>query len=1163
MNMAEVRTNMKISDLHRVQKRFFRSANLERDFYDPSALSGYIATPQVSESIARINAGLARNSGQRSWRITGDYGSGKSSFALLLAQLYARQEKQVPASVRTALQEPIAQIRRSNLRFAPLLVTGSREPLATALIRSVGRALNDPNLRTGRTASRMTTQIKALLAQPNKVDDQQALNIIVDAHAEIIRRGDTHGLLIILDELGKFLEFASFHPERQDVFLLQQLSELATRSNNSEPVFLIGLLHQGFSTYAEMLSRSAKREWEKIAGRFEELLFDQPLDQISGLVGAALGVILKDLPPEVDKALSAAMREAVSLGWYGQYASSAEMAHKAALLYPLHPTVIPVLLKLLSRWGQNERSLFSFLLSSEPFGLREFSQQNVGAGCYYLISDLYDYAAYNLSYSLGTQSYRSHWNHIDSLVRSFRYDSNVDLAVLKTIGLLNLINSPELVPNEEAIILAVSDRATIRPSEVRQALHRLHNERHVLYLRGRAGGYCLWSHTSINLDSAYEDAGRATMQTQRVAASVKERLDSRPIVARRHYIQTGNLRCFGLTYCDISDLASEATKMVDDVDGRIIIPLCETQEERTSAVAFARQLGGRPDVLIGLTEPLICLKGLVHEVDRWNWVEAKTPELREDRYAAEEVTRQLTLATHTLQKRLEHYVGVNHRSKATETDVDWYYEGRLLSIRTGTGFQSFLSELCDKLFPDAPRLHNELINRRSISPSATLARTRLIDRIFAKTAEPLLGMDPHRKPPEMAIYMSLLKAGSFHVQRDGRWIIKAPASNKDTLHLLPALREMTRILHKAGDSRVSLPTLFARLRARPFGIKEGLLPLILAIYLRINWHRTALYEDGTYLHSVGGLEFVRLAKEPEHFEIQHCAIEGVRAEVFQRLVEALGLPLETEGTADLLDIVRPLVTFIAQLPDYSRRTSTLSQISIAVRKVLLEAREPSRLIFCDLPTACGFPEFALKQRRNKTLQVDVVEGFAEALQKSMREIQNSYDRLLDGIEATLLGAFGSTRSLQSLREELRSRCTAIMPHITDSSVKSFVFRLVDSGLQRRHWLESLGSLLARKPPERWLDQDETEFQHQLSVYVGRLNRIETLLFCSGMQLSENSCRLVMTRPDGTEVEHLFQWNDTEMGRAAELEKQITELLDNYGNLGLAVAAKAVWGALKR
>ena len=327
----------KISSLFKTRKRFLRSAHLERDFRDPAALEGYIVTPEVQRNLRRLQAGLTPKSGQRAWRITGDYGSGKSSFALLLAHAFGGKDSALSPAIRRSIA--VGGSDQADVRLLPILVTGSRERVAIALLRSLVTALED---RFGkRVRSRSLTEAKAALAgDHSSVTDMQVLQFVREANSELIAKGYATGLLIIVDELGKFLEFSAQHPDRQDVFFLQQLAELATRSGK-EPLFTVGLLHQGFHSYAEQLSQSAQREWEKVAGRFEEILFDQPLEQITHLIGAALNVPDGKFPKGWVSKATTVMRSAVDVGWFGVGAPVSSLTAGAKGLYPLHPTVVP------------------------------------------------------------------------------------------------------------------------------------------------------------------------------------------------------------------------------------------------------------------------------------------------------------------------------------------------------------------------------------------------------------------------------------------------------------------------------------------------------------------------------------------------------------------------------------------------------------------------------------------------------------------------------------------------------------------------------------------------------------------------------------------------------------------------------------------------------
>ena len=40
-------SEVKISQILNIQKRFLRSTQLDRDFHDPTALQGYVVTPQA------------------------------------------------------------------------------------------------------------------------------------------------------------------------------------------------------------------------------------------------------------------------------------------------------------------------------------------------------------------------------------------------------------------------------------------------------------------------------------------------------------------------------------------------------------------------------------------------------------------------------------------------------------------------------------------------------------------------------------------------------------------------------------------------------------------------------------------------------------------------------------------------------------------------------------------------------------------------------------------------------------------------------------------------------------------------------------------------------------------------------------------------------------
>ena len=162
--------------------------------------------------------------------------------------------------------------------------------------RAIGVALDRlrPRGRLGKDLEQLRNRT-ASLAEDG--DAGQLLELLDDISDYAVRHGSS-GLLLVLDELGKFLEYASLHPERDDVYVLQRLAEAAARSGD-RPLFVIGLLHQGFDAYAEPLPTASRLEWEKVAGRYEEITFDQPLAHVAALAAGALNVDHHLMPPGI------------------------------------------------------------------------------------------------------------------------------------------------------------------------------------------------------------------------------------------------------------------------------------------------------------------------------------------------------------------------------------------------------------------------------------------------------------------------------------------------------------------------------------------------------------------------------------------------------------------------------------------------------------------------------------------------------------------------------------------------------------------------------------------------------------------------------------------------------------------------------------------------
>ena len=1104
-----------VADLMRFNPRFRRSVQIELDLDDPQSTAGYIATDFVVQSFERIGAAFGAGSTQRAWRITGDYGSGKSGFALALAKAVSGRTREIPAALRL----PGAP------RMQPVIVTGEREPLH----RTIGNAI--------------ISQVPGMRKESVPQDDSALIELIKVALKK------SPGIFLVLDELGKNLEQAMMNPASADVYVLQRLAELAARSKDT-PLVVLAILHMGISSYTADLDTNSRKEWDKVSGRFEEIHYHHPFEQTVQLCGAALGLDTASVPKGLLDRQRGAMRWSVDAGYYGS-APADSLVALAPSIFPLHPTVLPPLVNILRRFGQNERSLFGFLAGHEPYALQHVARLEIGVARSFSLADLYNYVRENIAHTM-TNGRATHWRIIESVVR--QAEDAAAANILKAIGILNLIEDDSMLATHDLLLEALGNDDLAARAEIKKLISKLKG-RHLIFERGAVRGFALWPHTSVHLDDAFEEARNQLGEPTKPMRMISSLLDPRQIVARRHYIETGNLRHFELQFHPAADyedfVKAGSTAQMGDADGHVAIflPTNDREHKEVLGKMWDTKENPGPTTLVGLTRPPLELLGIARDLQAWEHVQRTVKELGSDEYARRELRGQIRNARAKLNEQIDRLLGWN-----TNPDlVSWFRAGKPDRLEPD-GLSSKLSQISTETYSQCPIVTNELINRRVSSSAGSRARTALIDAISKNPSTEFLGMDDTKNPPEMAIYLSVLKAGNLHVpdtEIDGRWKFVIPKGKLDTCRLGPAFKLIEKVLEANDAKRVAAPEILKALRSEPIGARDGLIPLILSLYLAARSRQTAVYEDSTFIHGLDGDAMQRLIKEPEHFELQRCAIEGVRLEVFDAIAGVFNLPARTEP--QVLDVVQPLMSFVSSVPEYCRNTKKLSAEARAFRQALLTARDPAALIFEEIPAAAGI---APNQGKKLGAKIAALVG----------EIQGSYDALLARLAACITDAFDTTSDVTAFRKELIGRTGAIAKSLAETDLRSFVLRLGDQELDYRKWLESLANHLAKKSAARWNDADEDVFDQRLHQFAKRMLRAEAAqadITRKGIGGDpERAVRLILTRPDGNEHGELLHWNADEDATVKKLAAEISELIRKHGRAGLGATARALWSHLE-
>ncbi|MCY3932405.1 MAG: hypothetical protein OXH70_11855 [Acidobacteria bacterium] len=1028
-----------------VRGRFHRSVHLARD-WDSGFEREFFATPALVEIAEQIVGELGRPRGTRAWTVTGPYGAGKSAFALFLARLLASRQ---PAN------EAARALRSRRLGDAPpllpLLIQAERAPLAPAILAAVAEA---PELGLGRRSRQFSSRPSG------------CVDLLVEAAAR-----SEGGVALIVDELGKYLEYAASRPN-EDVFLLQQLAEAAARCD--KPLLFVSVLHSGFGDYVAAGDPARRAEWQKVQGRFRDVSFSLPAEQLLQLVGHA---IERRLPRPDERAYRRRLRALAEKP--GLREAAAWKGAEASLLgcLPLHPVTALLMWPLFrSKVAQNERSLFAFLSSHEPHGFQEFLRAeaaSVDAPPLYRLPRLYDYVAGALGMAAFTGQDARFWGLIDHALERVPASAPPAAArLVKCVALLSLYGlQAGLRPDRDVLFAALDDDDE---AELDASLQLLERESIVLFRRHRRC-YGLWEGSDVDLEAAFEQ-GLAQRGREPLYRRLQRAVEPRPLVARAHYIQTGTLRFFeprvaAPTARSCEEVAGSATQadglllflVGDEAEGRAAGDggsdgaAARSARELSRALSKLQPLHGKP-VLVAIPRRVLELGEALDELEAWRWVRENVGELAGDSVARGEVAARESAA----RERFEQVAGATlglPRHVLDPGACRWFHGGEEVAVPRPRDLQERLSLICRETYGKSPPLHNELLNRQNLSSAAARARRELIERLILYGDRERLGIEGF--PPEYSMYRSLLVAGDFHRQPRGKaWRVCRPSGD-----WLPAWREIEAFVRGSRDGRRSLDGLMSRLEAPPFGLRRGPIPILIAVLLRIRGARLALYEDDLFVPRIEIETLERLVRRPETFSIRTYELNRDERHVIQVLgAHEAGVAADPEAgaTSELLPIVRNLVRIAARLPPYARRTRRLSASARAVRQRLLDARDPRRLLLEELPAALG-------------VNLDDEDGpqdFARLLGGAVRELTRALPDLLEEVERRVRDTFGFEERGAELRKALQAQVRPLVAHARLRKLQLFLGAAARAdGRNLGEWRSTIALAIGDGlPPEHWGDE---------------------------------------------------------------------------------------------
>ena len=1057
---------MPLNERVHIARRFLRSIRIDADLDRTSALEGFVC-PASSARVLETMARHVSETGQGAFTWTGPYGSGKSSLAVALSALLSR-DAALRASAKSIFGPSLTKKIRTGLRAT---TKGRR------IIPVVGRRDN-PAIVIGEALQKAGIVVR----QPRGGWTER----MVITHLALSAASDEHdGIVLFIDEMGKFLEAAAQNDT--DVYILQQLAEAASRSNGR--FLIIGVLHQAFEEYAYRLSHEMRDEWAKIQGRFVDLVVNAAGEEQIDLLARAI-----EGDPPSEAAATFPAREVADCVYWGRTENIASLIDMLSECWPLHP-VTACLLGPISRrrFGQNQRSIFGFLNSSEPHGFQDFLKHAKDDDLYGP-DLLWDYLRINLEPSILASPDGHRWAlAAEALERCESLGgASLDIRLLKTIAVIDLFKE------RSGIIANIDLLASCFPETPRKKLQgafsRLNKGSFIIFKKF-LDAYAVFAGSDFDIEqatqAALDEIDEIDFQSLNALAGIH------PLLAKRHYHETGVLRWFDVKMVPACDLLEHATRFEPQGEstGQFLLAIPTQGENEQQTIDFCRQAARydkNGDTIVGIAEKPDVIVSLARELLALDRVRKYHPELAGDSVARREVSARHATAQALLEAEL--HQAFDHAL--------WFQKDEDPKRYRHVALNHLASDLADRRFHGSPRLHNELLNRQKPSASAVSAQNNLLRRMVLHEGEERLGIEGF--PAEGGIFASMLKSTDLYVQKNNVWRFTPPMTENDgdPCNLAPMWEAALQHVKKHAGRTVAVSELFDLWRKPPYGVKKGLIPILAVAFLLSQQDKLAIYREGLFRARFDDVDVEYLAKKPSSIQARWMDMNDTARRLLSDMADIVRSLDCTNTLVHLkpLDVARGLVAIYDALPQWTKRTMRLSANAKSIRDIFKRAQDPNKLLFDDIPDTFG--------EKVTSADEEGLRRITKSMREGLEELVAAYPAMLHRLRDIMLAELRVPNTSPSSMAELRTRAKNIQQISGDFRLEAFVGRLsVFDGDDTT--FEGVASLAANKPPHTWVDPDLDRATIEVADLSRRFVRAETFAQVQGREQKRHMMTVII------------------------------------------------------
>lgn len=858
---------------------FQYSVNIAYDIYDDKKIRSYIPSNSSLQIIEDILASTDNKSTDRARILTGSYGKGKSHLILYtLALLAGRDRSLFTTSIEKAkienpdLAKNICAYFDSGKKLLPVIVNANSLDIKSTLLQSLNTALLQAGLSNIMPTTFFDAAVSKIFAWKNNFPetyksfekkigqsgesfisllqdyDQSCYDLfvkiypsltsgsefnplagsdVISVYESVIDELKTYGyngIFVVYDEFGKFLEGSVDKSSAMDIKLIQDFAEKCNRSGLKQ-LHIMLISHKSIENYIGKLSKTKVDAWKAVSNRFKSISINNDESEIYDMVATVLNRDKERFAEYVEQHLDQfnVLKSIIERDHSFTAFHNENVEDFALRCYPLHPYTLLLLPKISELVAQNERTIFTFLSSTERYSVPYFLRTD-NSGFPIIEPDyIYDYFEKLFRGEPYGSTVKKQWQITTSAISKLReYDNPLAEKIVKTLALIYCVNDFEIIPPSWDIICEIYS-VKYRWGDIEAAKETLKKAHVLIELLYKP-------YVRITEGSGHDVLGLIQQEVYKIESITKAKdvfnniYEIKYLYPVQYNDENEVIRYFDFRFIDYSDLLnipSDGFVLDTKADGVVFAVLVKNDSELQRAIEYIADNHNKRAVFI---LPKECSDSESIAVNYQAILNLKKQYEGKEIELVEELNYILEDRLNVVNSFIENsYVRFDKNLSGV------YYDGAMREVYRKAQLSQLLSSIMSEIYYRTPKIVNDLINKNQISATIKNARNKILTSILAGNCRKDMGLIGNG--PELNILRSTLIIPGVFINTDNEPHLELECEDKKIRQILAEIR--THILQSSLSRHNNLGELYDVLTAPDYGygLKTGVIPIYLAVVI--------------------------------------------------------------------------------------------------------------------------------------------------------------------------------------------------------------------------------------------------------------------------------------------------------------------------------------------